>query len=292
LLHVEDNPDDAQFVARLFEKAGYEVAWTRAQSEAEYRSALAPPPQAVIADYSLPRFTGLQALEILKQTAPDVPFILVTGTIGEERAAEIMRLGASDYLLKERLARLPVAVERAVREAEQRVADRKAKAEAEAGLRRLNRVYAVLSAINSAIVRIRDRQALLDECCRIAVGIGRFVAAWIGMVSGDATVVTPVAFAGAVRDVVDAAPLGLDSEHSGYRHAIAIAIRSKVTVVANSLEEDASKVVSSALREAGIQAYAADSVEHRRPRRRDPWALRSGHRILRRRRDASARRAH
>ena len=256
MLHVEDDSDDAQFVARVFEKAGYEVAWTRAQAEAEYRSALAATPQAVIADYSLPQFSGLQALEILKQTAPDVPFILVTGTIGEERAAEIMRLGASDYLLKERLARLPVAVERAVREAEQRVADRKAKAEAEAGLRRLNRVYAVLSAINSAIVRIRDRQELLDECCRIAVEIGRFVAAWIGMVSGDATVVTPVASAGAVRDVVDAVPLGLDSERSGYRHAIGIAIRSKVTVVANSLEEDASKFVSSALREAGIQAFA------------------------------------
>jgi len=136
ILHVEDNPLDAQLIARAFEQAGYDVAWTRVETEAEYQAALASLPQVVISDYTLPQFSALRALEILRRARPEIPFILVTGTIGEEKAAEAIRLGADDYMLKDRLARLPLAVEKAVRGAEQRAAQKRGTAEIEAGLRR------------------------------------------------------------------------------------------------------------------------------------------------------------
>src|SRR3989442_4529751 len=135
VLHVEDDPLDAELIACTFEEADYDVAWTRVETEAEYRRALESLPHAVIADYRLPQFCGLRALEILKQARPDIPFILVSGTIGEERAAEVIRLGAHDYVLKDRLTRLPSAVSRAVDDAQERAAIERAKEEIEAGLR-------------------------------------------------------------------------------------------------------------------------------------------------------------
>ncbi|MEA3193505.1 MAG: diguanylate cyclase [Betaproteobacteria bacterium] len=127
VLHVEDNPLDAQLIARAFADAGYDVHWLRAETEAEYESALAASPEVVIADYHLPQFTGLRALEILKRAKLEIPFILVSGTVGEEKAVEAIRLGADDYLLKDRLGRLSSAVERAL----ERLADKRARAAAE-----------------------------------------------------------------------------------------------------------------------------------------------------------------
>ncbi len=121
ILHVEDNPLDATLIARALEKIGYDVEWARVETEADYEAALETLPAVVIADYSLPNFSGLRALELLKRRHPDIPFILVSGTVGEERAVEAIRLGAEDYLLKDRLVRLPAAVEKAVRDAEERV---------------------------------------------------------------------------------------------------------------------------------------------------------------------------
>jgi CheY-like chemotaxis protein len=81
VLHVEDDPLDAELIARAFEGADYNVAWTRVETEAAYVSALDSLPHAVIADYTLPQFSGLRALEILTRAQPDVPFILVSGTL-------------------------------------------------------------------------------------------------------------------------------------------------------------------------------------------------------------------
>ncbi|HXN08911.1 MAG TPA: response regulator [Candidatus Acidoferrales bacterium] len=114
VLHVGVNALDAKLMARALEEAGYDVAWTRVETEAEYESMLDSSPQVVIADYTLPHFSGLRALALLKQRHSDVPFILVSESIGEEKAIEVMRLGANDYLLKDRLGRLPSAVERAL----------------------------------------------------------------------------------------------------------------------------------------------------------------------------------
>jgi len=113
-------------MVRALEKSGYHLAWTRVETEADYQSALETAPDIILADYQLPQFSGLRALALLKQRKLDIPLILVSGTIGEENAAEVMRLGADDYMLKDRLQRLGPAVGRAVQEAQERWARRSA----------------------------------------------------------------------------------------------------------------------------------------------------------------------
>jgi diguanylate cyclase (GGDEF)-like protein/PAS domain S-box-containing protein len=118
ILLVEDNDADAEMMERALRAAGHHAAWTRVATQDDYLRALEPPPDVVIADYSLPRFSGLRALELLNERHPAVPLIVVSGAIGEERAVELICLGAADYLLKDRMARLPFALERAVRMAQ------------------------------------------------------------------------------------------------------------------------------------------------------------------------------
>ena len=109
-------------MARALREAGYDVDWQRVETEDEFRRAIESTPDIVIADYDLPRFSGLRALELLRQRHPHLPFIVASGTIGEEKAAETIRLGADDYLLKDRMARLPAAVGNAVGTARERAA--------------------------------------------------------------------------------------------------------------------------------------------------------------------------
>ena len=111
---VEDNPRDAEIIVRELRNAGFDVGWTRIESESQYLAALETLPDLIICDYSLPQFDGLRALDLLVERDLEIPFILVSGTIGEERAAQAIQRGADDYLLKDRLARLGPAVHRAL----------------------------------------------------------------------------------------------------------------------------------------------------------------------------------
>jgi PAS domain S-box-containing protein/diguanylate cyclase (GGDEF)-like protein len=118
LIVVEDIEADAKLLARQLSKAGHDCAIRRVQTEAELLDALREmAPDLILSDFSLPRFNGLRALEIAVQNAPDTPFIFVSGTIGEERAIDALRSGATDYVLKSNLSRLAPAVDRALREA-------------------------------------------------------------------------------------------------------------------------------------------------------------------------------
>jgi PAS domain S-box-containing protein/diguanylate cyclase (GGDEF)-like protein len=114
LLILEDQAADAELMVRELRRAGFEINWKRVSAEAEFAAALEKLPQVILADYSVPGFGAPQALALLKIRALDIPFIVVTGTLDDEAAAECMRLGAADYLLKDRLARLPEAVKRAM----------------------------------------------------------------------------------------------------------------------------------------------------------------------------------
>ena len=117
VLIVEDRPDDAELLAYELERAGMAVRWQRVDSEAGYLACLLraeDAPDVILADYSLPQFDALRALHLLQERGLDVPFIVVTATVGEEVVAECMRQGAADYLLKDRLGRLGLAVERAL----------------------------------------------------------------------------------------------------------------------------------------------------------------------------------
>jgi len=110
VLLVEDSPDDAQLVMLQLEQDGFEVEYRQVDTEAAFLAALEWPPDLILSDFALPQFNGLHALRILKERGIEIPFILISGTIGEEIAVEAMKLGAADYLMKDRLGRLGSAV--------------------------------------------------------------------------------------------------------------------------------------------------------------------------------------
>ena len=118
VLIVEDSPTDAKLVVRELQKSGRDIHWEQVQTEPAMRAALANAEwDLVISDWSMPEFSALRALAVLQSTGRDLPFIVVSGTVGEESAVEAMRNGASDYVLKDHLTRLNPAVERELRDA-------------------------------------------------------------------------------------------------------------------------------------------------------------------------------
>lgn len=129
LLIVEDRAADADLMLEYLRGAGFAVEARVVQTEPDFLAALASPPELILCDYRLPRFGGMRALELLKTRAPDIPFILVSGTIGEEQAVEAMRQGATDYLLKDRLGRLDSAVRRALEQKRARDEQQRMRAE-------------------------------------------------------------------------------------------------------------------------------------------------------------------
>jgi diguanylate cyclase (GGDEF)-like protein/PAS domain S-box-containing protein len=121
VLIVDDSEDDADLVVRELRRAGFSLQWSRVQSERDFLEALQEGPDIILSDYSMPGFSGLRAIELLRTAGQHLPIILVSGTVGEEEAVRAMREGATDYLLKDRLVRLPVAVRRALAESRLRV---------------------------------------------------------------------------------------------------------------------------------------------------------------------------
>src|ERR1039458_5602827 len=130
ILSVEDDPKDTGLIQDLFETEGIVCEITRVDTQASMLDLLKQAGvDLILADYSLPSFDGISALKLAIQVCPDVPFIFVSGTLGEEVAIEALKLGATDYVLKTSLSRLVPSVQRALREATQK-AERKRAAEA------------------------------------------------------------------------------------------------------------------------------------------------------------------
>jgi PAS domain S-box-containing protein len=121
ILHLEDNLPDAELIQDTLAMAGISCAVTRVETESEFISALQQGGfDLILADYNLPSFDGLSALKIAQRQNQGVPFIFVSGTLGEEVAIESLKIGATDYVLKTRLSRLVPSVQRALREAKER----------------------------------------------------------------------------------------------------------------------------------------------------------------------------
>jgi len=121
VLLIEDSEDAASLLVRALRQGGFEVASQRVDSAATLKQNLYSAPwDIVIADYSMPGFSGAAALQIVRSIDPDIPFFFVSGTIGEETAVQAMRQGANDYIMKGSLARLIPAIQRELREAEVR----------------------------------------------------------------------------------------------------------------------------------------------------------------------------
>lgn len=177
IVFVEDNPADAELEMRELRRAGLRVEHRVVDTEPGFLGAIADLcPDVILSDFSMPAFDGMAALALSREQCPDTPFIFVSGTIGEEYAIRALKNGATDYVLKTNLVRLPAAVERALQDAHAA----RARKRAEAALARLSRMRDLASGINAALVRLRDRDALFAEICRIAVQAGSFLGAHVG----------------------------------------------------------------------------------------------------------------
>src|SRR5438477_4418737 len=121
ILHLEDNSTDAELIQLALQKAGIGCDIKRVETRSEFQASLEHRQfDLIISDFTLPAFDGMSALEIARQKCPEVPFIFVSGTIGEDLAVDSLKQGATDYVLKDRLSRLVTSVQRAIREKEQR----------------------------------------------------------------------------------------------------------------------------------------------------------------------------
>ena len=142
LLIVEDSPDDAELVVEELISGGFQVDWERVDTPERLVTALEERSwDIVISDFAMPRFDGLRAFEILRKGAFDIPFIFVSGAIGEERAVEAMRAGARDYVIKGNLTRLNAVVRRELDEWKRRRHHREAERARELAARRYQDIF-------------------------------------------------------------------------------------------------------------------------------------------------------
>jgi diguanylate cyclase (GGDEF)-like protein/PAS domain S-box-containing protein len=361
VLLLDDVPLEAELLIHELRKAGIALDARLVSNAEEFAAALQKPPDIIISDYALPGFGVPQAMEMVRARNLDVPVVIVTGTLRDEDAACCMRLGVADYLLKDRLARLPEAVLQALEK--KRLKEQQTQSElalrrsqrlhevivasaldciitidrrglivdfnpaaertfgyakahvvgnamvdlivpvalrdahcrgfarlldtgegrilgkriemtalradgsefpieftvaitgswdeplftatirdiserrlAEAKIRRLNRVHAVLSGINGVIVRVRDRSKILEEACRIAVEHGGFPLAWIGRLDHETLDVLPVAVAGVHEPEAFELPDTIRQDLPAGGAELGRALREKRPVVENDIE--------------------------------------------------------
>jgi len=168
-LILEDTQSDVELVLYELRRAGFEPEWQHVETEIDYLKHLAQDIDVILADFTLPQFDALRALELLQESNLDVPFIVVTGSVSEEAAVECMKRGASDYLLKDRLARLGPAVEQALHAKKLRDESRLAAEQ----IRRRNRELTLLLQIVAASVASPEPESMLDTACReLALAFG------------------------------------------------------------------------------------------------------------------------
>ena len=421
IVMVEDVESDAELAERELKRAGLTVRARRVEREEDFRRELGEfRPHVILSDFSMPQFNGMSALRIACEIVPEIPFIFVSGTLGEDYAIRALKNGATDYVLKNNLVRLPPTIERAVSEAAARAerrreeqllalehtvvrhiavadsasiglksimraiceteswdagryfrADEKAgvlrfseawsaagpdierfieksrdinyapgvglagmawqsgqplwvaditrdarvaqagpardegmhgafvfpvnaegktigvlafnsrevrepedrllramhvigsqigqflaRQEQQRHIARLNRIYAVLSGINSTIVRVREREELLREACRIVVRAGGFRLAWLGLVDAKANRVKPMAWEGAGKDYIGMIPLGLDENAPGEYGLAGRAVRERKAMIVDDMTADPRVTLRKETLERGFRSLA------------------------------------
>ncbi|MGB7479293.1 MAG: diguanylate cyclase, partial [Burkholderiaceae bacterium] len=353
ILMLEDVETDAELELRALRRDGIDPELRRVETREAFLAALEQfAPDIILSDCSLPRFDGFSALALAREHRPQVPFLFVSGTIGEEVAISALKSGAVDYVLKGNLQRLPSAVRRALDESRTRAAQQQAETRfrdliefapdaivlinqhgvieivnrrmellfgypreelvggpsgllvpqryaqwhqalgdeaalarllegplapfevsgrrrdgsefpaevslsplqtdgglwvsgvirdiserraQEERLARLTRIRAILGSISSVILRIRDRQRLLREACRIVVEEGRFAGAAVGLVDADNLLVTPVAWAGIDPHFLREVPVSADPGRLDGQGMVGTAMRTRQNQVAHDL---------------------------------------------------------
>lgn len=170
LLVLEDVPNDAALEIAELEQAGYECDWKRVETRADFLAELDEGGyDLVISDYALPAFDGLTALKLLQERRADMPFILVSGTLGEEAAIDSLRAGATDYVLKTRLSRLGPVVERALHEQAQRRERERAQRELQLANERFR---AIVENAGDAIITVDEAGRMVEWNAAAALMFG------------------------------------------------------------------------------------------------------------------------
>jgi len=249
LLFVEDSAEDVQLALRALSRDGVEAEWRQVDSQSAMKVALAEgQPDAILSDFSMPGFDGLEALLLAREIAPHVPFIFLSGTIGEERAIAAIRMGATDYVLKSSMRRLGTAVKRALSETEERNAY-------ETRIRYLANYDALSDLPNRSLLADRTAQAIAHArqtgrtCGLIVLNIDRFklVNEGFGQAVGDALLkLLAERLRAAVREGDTLARLGADSF---------------AVLAANLLRPDETMALVRKIQQAALLPFALDGRE-------------------------------
>jgi two-component sensor histidine kinase/CheY-like chemotaxis protein len=182
LLLVEDNEEDAELLLRELRRASFHPEWSRVDTEADFLSALHKGPDIILCDYSMPRFSGLRALKLLKESGLEIPFILISGAVGEDVAVEAMRDGATDYLLKDRIARVGAAVSRALTVTQLRTERNRAEEELRAKVEMLHHANLEREQLIERLKRtLSEKTVLLKEVHHRVKNNMAVIAALLGM---------------------------------------------------------------------------------------------------------------
>ena len=192
LLIVDDQEPDAELSALQIARGGFPCTWRRVETEAEFRAELREfSPDLILSDFTLPQYNGLAALELAVSEAPSVPFIFVSGSIGEKRAAEALTRGAADYVSKSDRRRLVLAVARVLGAS---------RPEGATSVHRLAGVLQILASVRAAATSVHTATALLEEACRIIYGTNQYEYAFIVLMDPHEQTARTVAWTGVGAD--------------------------------------------------------------------------------------------
>ncbi len=187
ILIVEHSQSDVDLIIHVLHRSGLNYLSLVVYTESTYVNALKEfSPDIILSDYTFPSFDGKRAFKLKQDMAPDTPFIFVTGTVGEEKAAQLIRNGANDYVLKDSLYTLPDKINRALQEAD----DQMEKVITAEKLNKANHLYAFISQVNQNIVRVPNETSLFRNSCRLAIEFGKFKMAWIGIFNPENQTIT------------------------------------------------------------------------------------------------------
>jgi len=182
VLILEDRPADAELMAHELHAGGFDPQWHRVETEADFLAHLDPPPDVILADYTMPEMDAARGLQLLQERGLSIPFIVVSGTIGEDVAVAMIRRGAADYLLKDRLGRLGPAVQTALTENKLRLE----KSQTEKELRASEARFLTFMHHSPALTFIKDEFGRILYVNNNASGYGAEVATRLN--TGDASV--------------------------------------------------------------------------------------------------------
>ena len=175
ILHLEDNPSDSELVLHTLRQTGYDLEWIQADSKETFLMNLDTSLDIILADHDLPQFSGLEALQILKEKELDIPFITISGTLGEEAAVEYIKQGATDYLLKERLGRLDRVIKQALEQRTLRQEQQQSQIELARRLQESEAMAKISQALSETLDLNQVLQLIVESGLRIFPAVERAV---------------------------------------------------------------------------------------------------------------------